>query len=61
MAKWIAPMPRKPADDGNANVVLAFKRDTGGRAEFSGQLRKEDADKLMQTAIEMMKNTKATA
>lgn len=59
-SKWNASFPRTPADAGKSHVVIAFNHgDTPkSRMEFEGQLRREDAQMLMNTAIEMMKRAK---
>lgn len=58
MRKWNASMPREKAQKGDADVVLAFRKGTGLRMEFEGKLSEGDAQTLMNTAIEMMKNYK---
>lgn len=54
-------MPREVPTEGNAHVVLAYKKGTGLRAEFTGELCREDAEKLLQIVIDMMKNSKGEA
>jgi hypothetical protein len=55
MRKWNASMPRAKPETGAADVVLAFRKDTGLRMEFEGTLSADDAQTLMNTAIGMMK------
>jgi len=59
MRKWNATMPRAKPEAGTADVVLAFRKDTGLRMEFEGNLTTEDAHALMNQAIEMMKRNEA--
>jgi CYTH domain-containing protein len=58
MRKWNASMPRERAQDGMADVVIAFKKSTGQRAEFECALLAEDAEQIFKLAIEMTKKTK---
>lgn len=58
MRKWNATMPREKAPAGQANVVLAYRKDTGLRMEFEGKLSADDAQELMNQAIAMMKRNK---
>lgn len=59
--KWNASMPREKAKEGGANVVLAFRKSSGARAELEAKISAEDAEVLMRTAIEMMKKYKEQA
>lgn len=58
MRKWNASMPREKSSSGQSHVVVAYKHQSGQRMEFEGQLLREDAQQLVNLAIEMMKKTK---
>ena len=47
MGKWKATMPKEEPKPGMAHVVLAYKTEHGRRFEFTGQLPRELADKIM--------------
>ena len=55
MRKWNATTPRERAEAGAAHVVLAYRKGVGARMEFEGTLSADDAQSLMNQAIEMMK------
>jgi hypothetical protein len=53
--KWKASMPKERAPAGRAHVVLAYKDDANARLEFNVNLKREQAVRLMDFAIELSK------
>jgi hypothetical protein len=52
---WKATMPKEPVPPGRAHVVLAYKNDANVRMEFDGKLKRDQAERLMDFAIELSK------
>lgn len=53
--QWKATMPKERAPAGRAHVVLAYKDDTNARLEFNINLKRDQAERLMNFAIELSK------
>ncbi len=56
--KWKVPFTRTPPKPGLAHIVIAYKTETGQRAEFDGQVAVPFAHRLMEMACS---NGEATA
>jgi hypothetical protein len=51
-------MPREKAPEGGADVVLAYRTNSGARVELQAVMFAHDADMLMRSAVIFMNNFK---